>query len=116
LQQSVQTSGAPGKGERGPEVQIPDIGRLPTEGVDTVTLSRTYTVGANRATMSLSDDTGKFRVVWSPHLPGSLSPSDLAHYMSGRNALIAEMRDTLAANDCLLRPYDRVIWSEAATP
>jgi hypothetical protein len=71
-----------------------------------VTLERTFTVGQRRAKMELSD-VGKFRVLWSPNLPGALSPSEREHYHSGRNALICEMADTLAANGCLLRPYNR---------
>jgi hypothetical protein len=43
-----------------------------------MTFERTFTVGANRAKMSIADD-GRFKCVWSPHLPGALSPSDWAH-------------------------------------
>jgi hypothetical protein len=75
-------------------------------------IEKTFTVGANRAKMTLSDD-GRFRVAWSPHLPGALSPSDWAHYMSGRNALVQEMSESLVKNDCILRPYDKALWIEA---
>jgi hypothetical protein len=77
-----------------------------------MTLERTFTVGLNRATMTLSD-TGRFKVSWSPRVPDCLTASDLAHYCSGRNALIAEMAESLAANDCVLRAYDKALWSEA---
>jgi hypothetical protein len=76
-----------------------------------MTLERVFTVGTNRAKMTLSD-TGRFKVVWSPHLPGVLSPSEREHYQSARNAIISEMRDVLAANDCLLTAYNKAAWME----
>jgi hypothetical protein len=79
-----------------------------------MTLERTFTVGTAKAKMTL-DDTGRFKVSWSPHIPGALSASDLCHYQSGRNALIAEMRDVLAANDCVLRAYDHARWVETTS-
>lgn len=76
-----------------------------------MTLERVFTVGLNRAKMTLSDD-GRFRVAWSPSLPAALSPSDLEHYMSGRNQLVNEMIELLVKNECALRPYGKVFWSE----
>jgi hypothetical protein len=75
-------------------------------------LTKSFTVGQNLAKMTLSDD-GRFKVAWSPRVPDCLTASDLSHYCSGRNALITEMRDTLAANDCVLRAYDHARWIEA---
>jgi hypothetical protein len=77
-------------------------------------MTRTFTIGHSLAKMELSSD-GKFRVVWSPHMPrpGTLSPSERQHYNSARNDLVNSMRDELAANDRVLTACCEAIWSEA---
>jgi hypothetical protein len=80
-------------------------------GIDTMT--RTFTIGQNRAAMTLSDD-GALRVSWSPHMPsGDLRASELAHYMSARNQIIFEMAAALARNNCILKAYRHASWCEA---
>jgi hypothetical protein len=73
-------------------------------------ITRAFTVATYKATMSLSDD-GRFRVLWSPNLPGALSPAELAHYHSARNAVIFEMIEVLARNGSIATAYGgRATW------
>jgi hypothetical protein len=74
-------------------------------------MTRTFTIGQNRAVFKLSED-GRLRVLWSPSLPlpGSLSPAEWQHYHSGRDAIIAEMAVELVKNGGIATAYCKATW------